>query len=715
MDGGKGKHHIINHGRILLACLLSAGSSHAQNLWEWQNPLPQGNALYDICFVDSLRGWAVGGAGTVLRTTDGGGQWHTTQVPTHELLTRTSFVNPNRGWAMTYLTHRILRTTDGGITWDSISTLPSSYYLDLRFLNDSIGFASGSNGKIMRTTDGGLTWNATQTNFTGDIYTLHFASDSIGWGAGPGAWALKTTNGGLTWTYMLTAGLEPSSRRIFSLDAERAYIVGSHDFFGTITGFLYSTTDGGATWQTRYFDRILSDVYYSSPTTGWVSDIDGVIHQTTNGGTTWTELDRRASRFTFCGSSHAWGIHGSGLILGTDDGWKTYRPQTQVVTTQILWAVSVFDSNHAAACGANSVVVGTKDGGANWSEYYSPMNQKYLVDILYKSAGEIWAVGEGGALVHSTDGGVSWYDSTLSDPWLSGIAFATEQIGFIVSSSGTVYRSVDAGRTWRVHTSLGNTPLERIAFSSPMLGWIAADDGVYRSTDGGETWQHVNGTAGLALDIAAVGNHAWYPAVNSVMYTSDAGLTWASRSVFPVGNIISIIRSLAFADESNGWVVADNGRSYRTTDGGDHWAMDSDINGNPLFGIRFADPKRGWAVGTDGAILRFNNAPLSVADDRGGEFPKRFSLEQNYPNPFNPTTKIQFTIVNRQLILVKVYDMLGREVSTLVNEVREPGTYTVQFDARLPGGQGSNLASGVYFYKMQAGQFVQTRKLLLLR
>jgi Cellulase (glycosyl hydrolase family 5)/Secretion system C-terminal sorting domain len=85
-----------------------------------------------------------------------------------------------------------------------------------------------------------------------------------------------------------------------------------------------------------------------------------------------------------------------------------------------------------------------------------------------------------------------------------------------------------------------------------------------------------------------------------------------------------------------------------------------------------------------------------------------FKLYDNYPNPFNPTTNIQFAIAHRQLTIVNVYDVLGREVATLVNEVKEPGTYTVQFS-------GSGLASGVYFYRLQAGSFVQTKKLLLLR
>jgi pimeloyl-ACP methyl ester carboxylesterase len=88
--------------------------------------------------------------------------------------------------------------------------------------------------------------------------------------------------------------------------------------------------------------------------------------------------------------------------------------------------------------------------------------------------------------------------------------------------------------------------------------------------------------------------------------------------------------------------------------------------------------------------------------------PMEHSLSQNYPNPFNPTTRIQFTIVNRQLTIVNVFDMLGREVTTLINEIKSPGTYTVEFD-------GSNLASGVYFYRLQAGDVTLTKRLLLLR
>jgi uncharacterized membrane protein len=100
--------------------------------------------------------------------------------------------------------------------------------------------------------------------------------------------------------------------------------------------------------------------------------------------------------------------------------------------------------------------------------------------------------------------------------------------------------------------------------------------------------------------------------------------------------------------------------------------------------------------------------------------PKEFSLDQNYPNPFNPSTSIQYAVGNRQFVQLKVYDILGNEVATLVNEEKAPGTYEVEFNSHSDGGQNlpagrQGLSSGVYFYRMQAGDFVETKKMILLR
>ena len=88
--------------------------------------------------------------------------------------------------------------------------------------------------------------------------------------------------------------------------------------------------------------------------------------------------------------------------------------------------------------------------------------------------------------------------------------------------------------------------------------------------------------------------------------------------------------------------------------------------------------------------------------------PKEFKLEQNYPNPFNPTTRIRYQVSSLSEVSLKVYGILGSEVVTLVNEEQQPGYYEVQFKA-------SNLASGVYIYRLQAGSFISTKKMMLLR
>jgi hypothetical protein len=103
---------------------------------------------------------------------------------------------------------------------------------------------------------------------------------------------------------------------------------------------------------------------------------------------------------------------------------------------------------------------------------------------------------------------------------------------------------------------------------------------------------------------------------------------------------------------------------------------------------------------------RFATTPTSVGDDQG--LPRDFSLSQNYPNPFNSLTRIQFGLPRKVRVTLEVYNILGQRIATLVNDERAAGYHEVVFNT-------SSLASGVYFYRLQAGEFVQTKKLVLLR
>ena len=125
--------------------------------------------------------------------------------------------------------------------------------------------------------------------------------------------------------------------------------------------------------------------------------------------------------------------------------------------------------------------------------------------------------------------------------------------------------------------------------------------------------------------------------------------------------------------------------------------------------VFFVNNNTGWIVGASGTILKTTNGGVSVGvQNVSSELPSGFSLGQNYPNPFNPVTNLKFGISELGYVSLKVYDILGKEIVTLVNEKLSLGKYKVEFD-------GSGLTSGVYFYRLTAGEFTETKRMLLVK
>lgn len=122
---------------------------------------------------------------------------------------------------------------------------------------------------------------------------------------------------------------------------------------------------------------------------------------------------------------------------------------------------------------------------------------------------------------------------------------------------------------------------------------------------------------------------------------------------------------------------------------------------------------RGWYIDDFSSDGFGTQIPTGVG--AGNRTPMRFALDQNYPNPFNPSTTISYELASQTHVLLKVFDVLGREVATLVNEVKPAGRFETTWDARLPGGQARNVASGLYIYRLEAGSFMEVRKMVLLK
>jgi hypothetical protein len=167
-----------------------------------------------------------------------------------------------------------------------------------------------------------------------------------------------------------------------------------------------------------------------------------------------------------------------------------------------------------------------------------------------------------------------------------------------------------------------------------------------------------------------------------------------------------------FANVNTGWIggytSTGNSNIARTTNGGVNWSYQNMGGTQIINGLCFTDAMTGWAVGFNGVILKTVTSGVTGVQNIGTEIPSSYSLGQNYPNPFNPTTNVKFSIVKAGDAKVVVYDVQGREVQTLVNEKLNAGTYEVRFD-------GSMLTSGVYFYKMTAGNFIETKRMVLIK
>jgi photosystem II stability/assembly factor-like uncharacterized protein len=288
----------------------------------------------------------------------------------------------------------------------------------------------------------------------------------------------------------------------------------------------------------------------------------------------------------------------------------------------------------------------------------------------------------GAVLYRTTDGGGTWsFQPVTPNKYLSKIAFLDANIGVIVggnpyTNGGVILRTTNGGITWVEQTSPRNDGLYGISFANTTVGFsVGASGTIFRTTDGGVTWTAQ--TSGTYLDLFGV-----HCVDSSTAFVVGGGATGGS---FGQNVILS------------------------TTNGGASWTKLLNPASNGLLGVYFTDRNTGTVVGGGGAILRTTTGGLVSVEERViSQIPTGFVLSQNYPNPFNPSTVIRFELPLTSKVSLHVYNMLGQKVVTLVNEEMSPGSYEAIWNA-------SGFPSGVYFYRLQVGRVVETKKLILLR
>ncbi len=376
------------------------------------------------------------------------------------------------------------------------------------------------------------------------------------------------------------------------------------------------------------------------------------------------------------------------------------------------------DTVFAAGWAAYSLYKST-DAGETWF----PLNYAQGVDIL---ALEFISPLHGfiaisATILSTTDGGYQWESTSTGTPYaVLDISFYDQITAYAVGTVGKIVKSIDGGGNWSQLNSGTDLALRDISILNENTAIAVGGDLsgntalILRTTDGGASWQPENSPVQKQLTTVSFpdSNNGFAVGYGStIIKSTDGGITWILLN----SNTSTHLSSCCFVDAANGFIVGDMGMILKTTDGGTNWMqLNSNTNKN-LHSITMLNGSTGIVVGaevilktTDGGISWVPKLGVTGLSDEKEMRVKDFYLLQNYPNPFNPVTIIQYAVGSKQFVTLKVYDVLGKEVATLVNEEKPAGNYTISFN-------GGALPSGIYFYQLNAGSFSSTKKCLLLK
>ncbi len=416
------------------------------------------------------------------------------------------------------------------------------------------------------------------------------------------------------------------------------------------------------------------------------------------------------------------------------------------------------NSNTGWAVGDSGIFKST-NGGINWTRQNFNYNGKNVVLNSVKFLNENTGFAAGGHwsgayyfnyqyIYKTTNGGVNWFYTysagsvgtviTKIIPLDENNIFLALAGTYFDASTGGIYKSTNAGSNFSLSVTKGES--NALCFINSNTGWAS---GYYmndvmlkrghllKTTNGGTNWveqykdsminatniysiQFLNQNTGFAIG-------SLYNNKSRFFKTTNGGDNWDTVTYnHSRGN------SLFFINQSTGWI---GGNSYPdtssiayTTNGGANWILQKKNYQATVKNIFFINNQTGWAAFNSSNILKTTTSGLTFIQPINTEIPASFSLGQNYPNPFNPVTNIEFQVpslsfpnvsiggypLGHPFVKLVVYDLLGREVKTLVNEYKQAGTYQVSFNAE-------GLSSGIYFYKMTAGDFSETKKLVLIK
>ncbi len=402
----------------------------------------------------------------------------------------------------------------------------------------------------------------------------------------------------------------------------------------------------------------------------------GVWFVTENSGSTWITGDSALVAKADTSNLSVWTVMNNGIPASA-----------------FIYCLEFVSSSTIYAGGSEGAIYKTTNGGTSWNLVYQNLSETNFIDLITffdQNNGMAWGdpITSSGvdACLQTTDGGTTWTNNNsviTKIPNGVNVRFVPPSNVFLCGTVGTagkeidgIWRSTDRGKTWAFGT-VGTSSMDSVtfshtnAFASNLVGVVCRIDSTFWSTsDGGVSWQQIGAKAMTRyFDVTFV------PGTN-IAIAGGAKLA----AVCKVD-----LDSRTFTEFQD---VTRAGVSFNHVD--------------------FPDLRHGYM--SNGLNRRFYSVDFSGTSEVPADtrMPSAITLAQNYPNPFNPSTIIRYTLPHRLRVILTVFTVLGQKVAELVNGDVDPGNHEARFDAR-------NLASGVYFYRIQTGDFIQTRKLLLLK
>ncbi|MCX6152338.1 MAG: T9SS type A sorting domain-containing protein [Ignavibacteriales bacterium] len=337
-------------------------------------------------------------------------------------------------------------------------------------------------------------------------------------------------------------------------------------------------------------------------------------------------------------------------------------------------------------------IFNSTDSGINWSLQYLDSSKTSFFDYIKMfDMDNGVAVGDApnsktpALILKTNNGGKNWV--AVNDSFLIGaysrdqfypIDFPDFNTGYFFDTwTSKLFKTINGGRNW-ASIKYPTKNIYMLKFYDNNIGIIITDnwpstDRLFRTTDGGINWKELSIQSKSSHHdlefLSGYPSRLWFTDFDKLFFSSDTGTTW-TESKLVNGSLGG--RNIKFTDSNNGWLLCDNGKIFRTN----------------------------------------NNGGVATNIQQNKDENIHYSISQNYPNPFNPTTKIEYQIPAPGFVELKVYNVLGREVATLVNEEKPAGFYQIEFNA---SSRSAGFSSGIYFYELRAGSFRSVKKMILIK